>query len=265
MRWTRSALFLGCLPSIQAQLPPATTAALSFEVASVKPSPPGETGCALRPSPGGLRYVASCVPLRPLVWTAYWLKPDQVVGGPNWIDADPFDIIGVASRPSGIGDLHIMMQHLFAERFKLQVHHETRELPAYVLTLDKNGPKNLKEHEPSNGSELMLEQTREGLHNKWNAKFVPMDFFVWRLSLVMDRPVIDQTGLKASHDFTLTFTNEPPPGNPRENAPIDAAAIDASGPTIFEALRNQLGLKLEARKGGVDILVIDHAEKPTGN
>ena len=102
----------------------------------------------------------------------------------------------------------------------------------------------------------------------WHAKFAPMDYFAWRLTLMLDRPVIDQTQLKGGYDFDLAFTPErvlggpaPPEGTLRTPAPID----DTAGPTIFEAVRQQLGLKLERQKGPVEIMVIDHAEKPVEN
>ena len=98
----------------------------------------------------------------------------------------------------------------------------------------------------------------------WHAKFVPMDYFAWRLSLLLDRPVLDQTELTGGYDFDLRFTREPPPGLP-EGALLNGAPIDTSGPTLFQALRQQLGLKLERTKGPVDIIVIDHAEKPGEN
>jgi uncharacterized protein (TIGR03435 family) len=96
-----------------------------------------------------------------------------------------------------------------------------------------------------------------------------MNYFAWALSQMTDRPVIDETGLKGEYDFDLAYTHEPP-DLPQGNAalgriPNDQAAIDASGPTLFEALEKQLGLKLEAKKAPVDILVIDHAEKPSEN
>ena len=99
---------------------------------------------------------------------------------------------------------------------------------------------------------------------KMTAKFAPLDFFAWRLSMQLDRPVIDQTKLKGGYDFELSFTQNLPPGV-KDGDVIKGAAIDTSGPTVFEAMRKQLGLKLEAQKGPVDIMVIDRVEKPTGD
>jgi uncharacterized protein (TIGR03435 family) len=235
---------------------------LKFEVVSVRPCQPDKGPNGMRPMPGGERYVAGCGPLRPTLWTSYWLQPDQVVGGPDWIDKDNFLIEGLAARSSTIGELHVMMQNALAERFNLRFHHEFKDVQAYVLALDKDGPKNLREHAPTNGSDLAIDRTSEGLHEKWVAKSSPMDFFVWRLGLKLNRPVIDQTGLRAGgYDFELSFTNE------LSARPPDALApnLDTSGPTIFQAFREQLGLKLDARRVPVEVIVIDHAEKPDAN
>jgi len=98
-----------------------------------------------------------------------------------------------------------------------------------------------------------------------HAKFAPMDYFAWRLSTMLDRPVVDLTKLTGGYDFELKFTRELPPGTPPEGALLNGTPIDTSGPTIFEAIRQQLGLRLERQKGPVDIMAIDHAEKPAEN
>jgi uncharacterized protein (TIGR03435 family) len=101
-------------------------------------------------------------------------------------------------------------------------------------------------------------------HTIWHAKFTPMDFFAWRLSLMLDRPVVDQTKLKGGYDFDLSFTGDLFPGMPA-GALLNGEPVDTSGPTIFEAVQKQLGLRLERQKGPVEILVIDQAEKPMEN
>src|SRR5712692_169786 len=250
--------------SAQAQAPAAAPTSLKFEVASLKPSQPGGRGGGIRPAPGGERYVATNVPLKLLIWVAYRIKADQVVGGPGWIETDLYDMNAKAERPSSIEELHIMLQDLLADRFKLRFHHETRELPVYALMVDKAGPK-LKAHEAQSAGDPWIDQTVEQVvQNKMHAKFAPMDFFAWRLSLILDRPVIDQTKLQGGYDFDLSFTGELPPGLPA-GALINGETIDTSGPTIFQAIRQQLGLTLERQKGPVDTLVIDHAEKPVEN
>ena len=204
-------------------------------------------------------------PLRLLITVAYRIKDNQLNGAPDWFNTELYDMNAKAEKPSSVEDLHVMLQNLLAERFKLRFHRETKELPVYTLTVDKDGPK-MQPHEAQSAGDPWIDQTIEQVvHVKMAAKFVPMDYFAWRLGLqTLDRPVIDRTNLKGGYDFNLTFTRELPPGIP-EGALLNGAAIDTSGPTIFAAMRQQLGLKLEPQKGPVEIMVIDHAEKPTEN
>jgi uncharacterized protein (TIGR03435 family) len=233
-----------------------------FEVASLKPSPPGGRGGGIRPAPGGERYVATNVPLTVLLMVAYRVKPDQITGGPGWIATDTYDMNAKAAGPSSVENLHLMLQYLLIERFKLKFHYENKELPMYALTLDPGGPK-MKRHDAENSGEPWIDQSVEQVVQvKMSAKFSPMDYFAWRLGQSLDRPVVDQTGLKGGYDFDLNFTRELPPGLP-DGALINGAPIDTSGPTVFEALKRQLGLKLTAQKGPVPVIVIDHVEKPS--
>lgn len=246
-------------PSAQAQPSPVAPTSLKFEVASLKPSQLGSSGGGIRPAPGGERYLASNISLRTLIMTAYRVQADQVLGGPTWMGTDLYDMNAKAERPSSLEELHLMLQDLLTDQFKLRFHHESRELPIYALLVDKDGPK-LKAHEGQSAGDPWIDNTFEQLKMTMHAKFAPMDFFAWRLSMVMDRHVIDQTKLVGGYDFDLAFTREQPPG-----ALINGAPVDTSTPTIFDAIRQQLGLKLERQKGPVDMMVIDHAEKPTGN
>lgn len=251
--------------TVYAQAPATTPGTLKFEVASLKASPPQPGGRGgVRPAPGGERYVATNCPLKLLITVAYKVKADQVVGGPDWIDTDRFEMNAKAGRPSTIEELHSMLQDLLADRFKLQFHRETKELPVYALSVDKGGPK-LKARPAQNAGEPWIDQTATGmLHMQMNAKVVTMDYFAFRLSQILDRPVIDLTNLKGDYDFDLAYTRELPPGIP-EGAQINGQPIDTSGPTIFAAIRQQLGLELKPQKGPVGIIVIDHAEKPNEN
>jgi len=163
-----------------------------------------------------------------------------------------------AEKPSSLDDLNLMLQDLLVERFKLKFHRETKELPVYALTVDKGGP---KLHEAQGAGNPSIDFRQEPfLHVKMHATSVPMDYFAWRLGL--DRPVIDLTKLKGSYDFDLAYTAELPPG--LEEGP-NGTPIDVSGPSIFEAVQKQLGLKLERQKGPVEVVVIDHAEKAVEN
>ena len=247
-----------------AQAPLPDSSALRFEVASLKASAPGGRGGGIRPSPGGERYLATNVTLQLLMTVAYRVKPDQITGGPGWILTDRFDMNAKAERPSSTEELHTMLKNLLADRFHLQFHRDTKELPVYALTIDKTGQK-LTPHEAESAGDPWIDQSIEQVVSvRMKATSVPMDYFAWRLGQMMDRPVIDLTKLKGGYDFNLAYTRDLPPGI-HEGAMLNGTPIDTSGPTIFQALRQQLGLRLDAQKGPVEILVIDHVEKPGEN
>ncbi len=239
----------------------APTGTLTFEVASIRPTRSDEPHAVLRPAPGGRRYTAAGQTLRALLWVAYQVKPEQIAGGPGWLDTDRYDLNAEADKGYNIEDLHIMLQNLLTEKFKLRFHRATKQMAVYALTVDQGGPKNLKSHPTPSGGEVFLDQkTEELVHAKWTAHCASMDFFGWRLSRILDRPAINQTQLAGCYDFELTFTRELPPGF-EEGQLFNGAPIDTYGPTIYQALRAQLGLKLESKKGPVDTMVIDHAER----
>jgi uncharacterized protein (TIGR03435 family) len=167
-----------------------------------------------------------------------------------------------------------MMQKLVAERFNLRFHREKKEVDAYVITVDKDGPKNVREHPPMNATEVAIDQKLEErgeriFHEVWTVRSSSMAFFAWRFAGRLGRPVVDQTGLRAAgYDFDLSFTNlprrditaavpDPAVGPPTITLPTE--------PDMFEAFRDQLGLKLERRRAPVDVLVIDHVERPSDN
>lgn len=180
------------------------------------------------------------------------------------MDTDTFDMQAKAEKPSNVEELHIMLQNLLAERFQLQFHRSTKVMPMYALTVEKGGPKMEAHTAKSAGDPWVDIQQTKFLHQTWIATFVPMDYFAWRLSMLMDLPVVDQTNLKGGYDFKLSYTADLPPNLPAE-ARINGEAIDTTGPSIYEAVREQLGLKLEKTKGPVEILQIDRVEKPSGN
>ncbi len=233
---------------------------LQFEVASLKPSRPGAEMGGIHPAPGGRRYIAAGAPLKMMLTAAYRIRTDQVSGGPAWMDTELFDLNAEAEQPSSIGDLHIMLLNVLKERFKLQMHSETKERPVYVLSAAKTGVK-MKPHEITSAGDPTIDRPGFG---KLAAKSAPMDYFAFGLGMILDRPVLDRTGLKGGYDFELSWTPDLPAGFP-EGGQINGQVVDTSGPTIFAAMEKQLGLKLEAQKGPVEILVIDHAEKPVEN
>ena len=239
---------------------------LKFEAATFKLSAPGGRGGGIRPLPGGQRYQATNVSVRLLIQVAYHLKAEQIIGGPSWLDTDRFDMNAVAERPSTINELHAMLVNLLVDQLRLKFHHEKKELPIYALTVDKAGPKQLRPNESKNAGDSWIEVEADPtpgafLKNTWHAKFCPMEYFAFRLGGILDRPVVDQTSIKGEYDFDLTFTRELPP-NIQPGAQLNGVEIDTSGPTVFDAIQKQLGMKLEKQKGEAAILVIDHAEKP---
>jgi uncharacterized protein (TIGR03435 family) len=259
---TTAALFAAADAAAQVFAP---TGSLTFEVASIKPTKPGAEDGGVHPAPGGQRYVGANWVLRNYLSVAYQVKPEQIAGGPGWVDTEPYDLNAEAEKPSSIEELHIMLQNLLTERFNLRFHYETKEMSAYVLAVDKGGPKSLKAHPAPGGGDLNINKAAEQfLHEKWIAHCASIDYFTFVLSQIFDRPVINQTNLSGCFDFALAFTRDLPP-NLKEGQLINGTPIDTYGPTIYQALPSQLGLKLESKKGPVATLVIDHAERATEN
>jgi uncharacterized protein (TIGR03435 family) len=255
--------------------PRAVPTSLRFEVASIKQSAPGpHTTGGIRPAPGGERYIASHTTLRTLLTVAYQIKTEEIIGGPEWMQTERYDMNAKAEKPSNIEELHMMLRNLLAEEFKLRFHRETRELPVYALTVDKDGLKLTPHESPSDGEsagKMWIADMRDprpelALRQTWHATQAPMDFFAFRLGEIMDRPVLNLTHLEGSYDFDLSFIQAPglPPGVPEGTLKVNGIEVDTSGPSIIEAVR-KLGLRLERQKGPVEIMVIEHAEKPSAN
>jgi len=265
----------------------------AFEVASVKLGKPlGPLGRRFEVSGGpgtsdpGLYSCQNCA-LIMLVTRAYGLNAGHPSSAPGWMEDQRFDV--AAKMPPGTTQeqFSLMLRNLLAERFKLAVHHENRETQVYNLVVAKNGPK-LKEWAPppvndandapkdgapAPGQSLPLKKDQDGfpvippgsgitvaigpgharlrLDNESTAKFAET------IGGMLGRPVIDATGLNGRYDFLLSWA-------PEQRGALPSA--DDSGPTLEGAIQSQLGLRLESKKGMVDVLVIDHAEKvPTGN
>ncbi len=234
-------------------MPPAqqTAAPPRFEVASIKPTPPdlyrGSSGIPT----GHGRLTGNHVTLKRCIIGAYSVGPSQVIGGPPWLDTDRFEIAAKAGQPVGDDALMVMLQSLLAERFKLVLHRETRMLDALVLEVAKNGPK-LEKAESANAG-------TDSSHGRIDAKALTMDHFAWVLSRTMGVPVINGTGLQGAFNFKLEWS-------PDSDKPLKPGEIPPdTGPSLYTAIRQQLGLRLHARKAPVEVLVIDHAELPSEN
>jgi uncharacterized protein (TIGR03435 family) len=312
-------LFASCAAFAQT-----TAATPSFEVATIKAAAPptmkgtgdGNMRIAMRmgaqggpgtSDPGQITY--SNMSVKNLMVTAFGVKTYQV-SGPTWMDTERFDIVAKVPKGSSKDDVKLMLQNLLAERFKLTLHREKKDLPMYALVVGKNGPK-LKESPPDDPNATVDEaaaqqKEKQAMDNAMRTTvrdggmpppmpgggpgtrmmMMPgrmrmmstkqtMAQFAEALGNQMDRPVVDQTGLTKNYDITLEFAPEgmvgrgmpgmPPPPPPGDGGmPRDADSQAA--PSLFTALQEQLGLKLEQKKGPVDLLVVDHLEKtPTEN
>jgi uncharacterized protein (TIGR03435 family) len=274
-----AAMVFGLLPApqLRAQSPqPAAVPAPSFEVASIKPNKTDDLRVMLRITPNGL--TAMGVSAKFLIEFAYDIKDFQVSGGPGWIDSEKYDIdakmdeanieaIKKMTRDQATERRRLMLQSLLAERFKLKVTHSSKELPIYALVVAKNGPKLTKSADSLPGA---TPRAQLGFTpGELTGMSVPISLLVNQLTREVSRQVLDKTGLQGNYNFTLRFTSErrlaPPGGTGGPGGPGDAPAPDSSGPSVFTALQEQLGLKLESQKGPVEILIIDSIEKPSEN
>ena len=268
----------------------AQTTSNGFEVASIKPSDPNTQGITFRNMPGRLEINGAT--LRVLIEQAYDIRDFQISGGPKWIDSDRFDVSakiegGANPHPdlTNIPDQRKQMerqrkrlQSLLADRFQLKIRRETKEMQAYVLTTAKNGSK-LKEaklEEPTPvDNKAQLPPRGPGIrvgYGRITGQFITLDFLAQILAQQVGRPVIDTTGLTGSYDFALEWTPDPAqgqgpgmmpaPGLPR---PDVQASADAGGTSLFAAIQEQLGLKLDSQKAPVEIIVIENVEKPSEN
>jgi uncharacterized protein (TIGR03435 family) len=274
------------VPVIRAQS--VSAAAPKFEVASIKrcetnATSSGDRSGGLRTTPG--RLSVSCLPVKFLIQAAYATSPDASVpisGGPPWIDSDLYDIEAKAdNNPSREEMSGPMLQALLEERFKLRIHRGTKEVPVYDLTVGKSGPKlqafkegSCVSNDPEKPPATTPGQKRPIICGSYSIglKGANLTLDVHKRSMTefsrqlhLDRPVIDKTGITGLFDFHLEFASDGttagffPPGFP-------ALSSDApDGPSIFTAIQEQLGLKLEPSKGPEDLLVIEGIEKPTKN
>ncbi len=243
----------------------------AFEVAAIKLNQSG-SGSSHSDTNNG-RFTATNVSLKNLMeYSAYGLPGNRILDGPKWLDTTRFDIDAkmddsvaahlrmLAHGPRRL-ETQAMFQQLLADRFKLAVHWETRELPVYALTVAKRGPKLQPTKEVTEGSGTSSHNSGSG--SEFTAKGVTLpelaEALTQELARELGRDIIDKTEIKGRYDLTLKWT--PDAGA----APDNTASSADSGPSIFTALQEQLGLKLESAKAPVQVLVIDHAEMPSEN
>lgn len=254
------------IPAPLPKIPPmAANADPSFEVATIKPSKPGQQGKGF--GFRGRQFITMNTNLNDLIAFAYGLHAKQIVGAPDWFGTDLYDIAGVPDVPGrpNIKQSGIMMQKLLADRFQLKFHHEQKVLSVYTITVAHGGPKMKKSTAgPDDGEGFMF----RGLGDLIVRNMTMAGFATWMQSGVMDRPVVDQTGLKDRYDFTLKWTPDESQFAQFRGTGVKmpAATNDPNAPPgLYTAIQEQLGLKMEATKAPDDVIVIDHVEKPSAN
>jgi uncharacterized protein (TIGR03435 family) len=236
------------------------SAQLTFEVASIKPSAPNSPGAFLQPQPGGNLRMAGAT-LKNLIAYAYGVREFAISGGPDWTDSDRFDVDArVGTSPGTTRQIPERLRALLAERFQLAIHTESKVQNVYALVVAKDGPK-LSDAKPDSGPSIRKRGASiigEG---------VGMAMLVMNLAGSLERPVLDKTGLTGKYDFKLEWSLEAD----KNSASVSATSADAAvapaqtGPSLFSALQEQLGLRLEAQKAPVNTLVIDHVAQPSQN
>ena len=237
-----------------------SSAAIEYDVATVRVNNTGSGSSHLSIDRDTL--LATNVKVTTLLEAAYDIRPDEIVGLPHWAQVDRYDLAAkvVNADPQQIRTVsddqeRVMLQHLLEARFHLRTHIESRVLPLMELIVDKGGIKFTEWQEPSND-----QHQRKGSMNEHNgdmtATGVPMGFLAQFLSRLTHMPVVDETGLKGIYSFHLKWQRE---------EGQDSGLHDQPVPTIYEALPEQMGLKLESGKGPVNVLVIDNSEQPGDN
>lgn len=249
------------IPAPPPKVPPmAANANPSFEVATIKPSKPGMKGkgFTLR----GADVLTINTSLVDMITMAYNVQASQLLGGPKWMSSDKFDVDGKPDTPGtpSVDQMKMMIQKLLADRFQLKFHRESKKMSAYVLTVAKGGPK-MQKGNPNALPGLFFRQL--GVMTVQNAT---MDEFTQVMQTsVFDRPVVNDTGLQGTWDFLLKWTpDESQFGGLGVKVPPPSNAADAP-PPLFTAIQQQIGLKFEAGKAQVPVLVIDHVEPPSPN
>jgi uncharacterized protein (TIGR03435 family) len=288
---------LAVTPHAQEQTPtppaPSPAAEPKFEVTSVKKSGPNRQGGPFRfgMQPGG-RFTVSGMPVSFLITMAYGIQRFQLIGGPGWINSDRFDVNAVAedvpvqpTPPGTPNRMQLLLRSLLEERFALVVHNETRELPLSYLVMAREDRKLGERLRPSTVDcrALFAARAREGAPPPAPLKpgemppcgmmsgmgriaggSMPMSNLASLLASMLNRPVYDRTNLTGNFDIQLEYTpDQMPQIPPGATLPPGLTLPSPDGPSLNTALQEQLGLKLEATRGPVDVLVIDSVEQPT--
>jgi uncharacterized protein (TIGR03435 family) len=265
----------------QPQSPGGPAPLFVFEVATIKPHKPDPGSGVMSGQswpPDG--FVATNVTLQTLILNAYGVRENQVVGAPDWARSESYDIdakmdaaVADELKKLGMNDLfrarQQMLQALLADRFKLALHRETRELPVYSLVITKNGPK-IKQAPPdevyAKGAKGTSDWSRTaGGGGKFTGHGIEIGPLAGMLTQTLGRNVVDKTGLTGDYDITLQWAASDAGQASVSGGAENSTLPEPTGATIFTALQEQLGLKLEPTKAPVGIIVIEHVERPSGN
>jgi uncharacterized protein (TIGR03435 family) len=263
-----------------------------FDVATIKPAAGSDGRVAFMFVPGGIRLDG--VPAQMLLREAFNVEDDHIIGAPAWVKTKRYDVQAKVSPEDAprldklkIDERRAMMLPLLVERFNLKYHHETRELPGYDLVVAKGGPKmkvsdiqapppkppdpsaNPRPDGPGGDNQRRGPMLRMMGRGNIESQGTNITMLARVLSQQLSRTVTDKTGLKDNYDFTLQWTPDdapaPKPGGADGGPGHDDNASDAAGPSLFTAVQEQLGLKLESTKGMQDVIVIDHIDPPSEN
>ncbi len=234
-----------------------------YEVASIKPNTDNDFRFAFRIEPDGM-LAAIGITLKRLMMTAYNVQVFLIVGGPGWVASRRWDLQAKPNRAASPDQIRPMLRALLEDRFQLHSHSETRDIPIYELVVDRKGSKVPTAKDTETRPIVRAATGSIELTNATSATFAS------QLSYALAQPVIDKTSLSGNFDFAIKWTPEPgedggpttaglPPGT--QNQP--ASSLD--GPSIFTAIREQLGLRLKSGRGPVEVVVIDDVQTPTAN
>lgn len=256
----RLSAIVGCalsglsVPGAHAQS--ATAPGPEFEVASIRPSNSTDTQKSIHVTPGFQGFTAENYSLKDLIKLGWDVRSFQILGGPKWLDSDRYNVVAKPSEGSvvpgnyGLHQFQLMVRSLLADRFKLKLHGETREMKVYFLTDTRNSV-SLKRTGEASGQGTSM----HGGNGHLVGTQIDMPMLARNLGGELGVPVIDKTNLKGVYDIDLVW-------NPDEGA---AASVSNPGPSIFTAVQDQLGLKLESGRGPVEILMVDYADKASAN
>jgi uncharacterized protein (TIGR03435 family) len=235
----------------------------AFEVATIKPVDPDAKAGRYIIMQGTHRFVEKAYTLKLLIAAAYDLNPRTISGGPGWIESDHYDIVAVT--PGEVRPTHneqmAMLRNLLTDRFKLTFHREQKVFSVYELEVAKNGPKLKESASPADDPPSLISTVypQRIVMPARNATMRDLARLMQRA--ILDRPVVDKTGLTGRYDFDLEWA----PDETQFGGDVPVASADAPSLPLFSAIQQQLGLRLEATRGPIAALVVDKAERPSAN